>query len=458
MDDLALQGGKPVLAADDYAKWPKVEAEEKAAVLEVLERGVLSGLWAPATRAFEEEFAKAHGAKHALLTHCGTSALQLCVGALGIGAGDEVIVPAYSFIATAFAVLLQGAVPVFVDVDEEGHLDPALVPEAISHRTKAIMPVHVHGAPADLGALQSIASKAGLALIEDAAQAHLATWGGRPVGALGACGGFSLQSSKNLSAGEGGVLLTNRDDVALAANRLRTFGQDVEWSDRDHYDLARALDGHRALSSDRLGSMYRGNEMMAAFARAAFAKLPARTAAAQENARGLSARLRALPGVRPPKDFSDRTSAHHKYRVAFDPREIVGDLPAEPRARRALVLGARTALLHALRAEGVEVVLWQDGPMNEHPVFQRLEGFGRGVPWNDYGPQERWRIQQNYRSGRYAKTQALLDASIVLFSQTCPLVAQGAEVVARVGDAFEKVWAKRATLAGAAREAAQAKA
>ena len=194
MDKLALFGGAPVLRAEEHGRWPQVTAEDKAAVMKVLDRGLLSGMYAPATRAFEEDFARYCGAKHALLTHCGTSALELAVAAAGIGAGDEVIVPSYTFIATAFACLQQGAIPIFADVEERtGLIDPRLVEEAISPRTKAIMPVHVHGCPADLDRLGAIAKKHGLLLLEDAAQAHGATFGGKPVGALFTAGGFSLQ-------------------------------------------------------------------------------------------------------------------------------------------------------------------------------------------------------------------------------------------------------------------------
>src|SRR5262245_19848794 len=126
--------------------------------MEVLDRGILSGLYAPATVAFERDFGAYVGAKHALLTHCGTSALQLCVAAAGLGIGDEVIVPSYTFVATAIACLLEGAIPVFVDVDEHsGLMDPAGVAAAITARTRAIMPVHVHGCPADLDKLGAIA-------------------------------------------------------------------------------------------------------------------------------------------------------------------------------------------------------------------------------------------------------------------------------------------------------------
>jgi perosamine synthetase len=444
MEKLALFGGTAVLRPEDHGRWPQVIQADKDAVMEVLDSGLLSGMYAPATRAFEADFARFVGAKHALLTHCGTSALQLMVAAAGIGAGDEVIVPAYTFIATAFACLQEGAIPIFADVDDKtGLIDPASVEEAISPRTRAIMPVHVHGCPADLDRLAAIAEKHQLHLLEDAAQAHGATFGGKPVGALYTSGGFSLQSSKNLSAGEGGVFVTNDDAIAEQAIRLRTFGQDVLPGDVKHFDLARPLDGHRGLEALRIGSMYRGNEMMAAFARSQLARLPALTAAAQAKFELLAKSLAELPGVTTQAIPADRTSVHHKVRVWLDPKEAgVVALPDH----------FRDVVIQALRAEGVEVVLWQNEPVPRHTVFQKMEGFGKGSPWTAAGPEAVAFARKNYDPARYPATWRLLDTSLVLFSQSCPLIAQTEEVVMRTAEAFHKVWHHRRELPSAFRQ------
>ena len=281
---LAALGGSALFDKTRHTKWPVVTDADKRAVMDVLDRAILSGSDAPAARAFQDEFARLHGAKFALLTHSGTSALQVAVGALGIGEGDEVIVPAYSFVATALAVISQGAIPVFVDViPETGNMDPSKIEAAISSRTKAIMPVHVHGCPADLGPICDIAKKHNLFVIEDAAQAHLATYEGKPVGTFGSGAGFSLQSSKNLSAGEGGVYVTNDESLLERANQVRNFAQNLVRADSAHYNLDRPLDGHKALVSLGIGSMYRGNEMMAAFAHSQLKRLPELTARAQAN-------------------------------------------------------------------------------------------------------------------------------------------------------------------------------
>lgn len=431
MRAIALFGGTPVLSKDAHRVWPLVEEEERRAVARVLDRGILSGQFAPESMAFEQEFARFVGAKHCLLTHCGTSALVVALAAAGVRAGDEVIVPAYSFVATPLAVIQVGAIPVFADVDvETGCLEPAKAEAAVTPKTRAIMPVHMHGCAADMAALLDVARRHDLVVVEDAAQAHGATFGGKPVGAIGAAGGFSLQSSKNLSAGEGGLFVTNDDALAEEARAVRNFGQ-VEPA---HYDVSRPLDGNRALESKRLGSMYRGNEMMAAFGRAQLAKLPERTARCQRSARRLSEALADLPGVQAPWVPEGRTSVHHKFRVHVDPVKAGLALPAEK---------LRDAVIHGLRAEGLEVVLWQAAALSAQTVFQKRDPLG-GFPRAQQGGTD---LGANYDPARYPHTRALLDGSLVLFSQSCPLIAQDDDVVDRYAEAFRHVWQHRQALA-----------
>src|SRR5213080_350074 len=166
-------------------RWPAITDGDRAAVARVLDRGVLSGAGAPEMRGLEVEFAATVGARFCLATNSGTAALHIALAAAGIGAGDEVIVPALSFIATAQAVLHQGATPVFADIDPVTYnLDPADAPRRVTSRTRAIVPVHLHGLPADMDAIDTIAQGAGLTVIEDAAQAHGALYKGRAVGTL----------------------------------------------------------------------------------------------------------------------------------------------------------------------------------------------------------------------------------------------------------------------------------
>lgn len=432
-----------------HVRWPIITDAEKAAVMAVLDRGILSGSAAPEALAFEREFADYVGAKYALLTHCGTSALHIALAAAGVKAGDEVIVPAYSFIATALAVLHHGALPVFVDVDARtGCIDPALIPAALSPRTRAIMPVHIHGAPADLDPILTLASEHNLVVIEDAAQAHGAEYTGavtknKKVGAIAHAGGFSLQSSKNLPAGEGGIFVTNDAGIAERAQRLRNFGENLP-VDAGRTNPDRPLDSSRAYDSLVVGWMYRGNEMMAAFGRAQLKRLPELTERARANAERLTARLAALPGITPPSTYANCKTVHHKYRVSFD-LEAAGLDGVDART-------FRNALRDALKAQGLEVVGWQSQPLPGQSLFKSLEGYGNGYPWSIPGARD---LTNNYDAANYPVTQRLLDTSIVLFSQSCPLIAQPADIVEAYADEFEQVWTKRADLAQTAtREAA----
>jgi perosamine synthetase len=429
--ELALLGGKPALARDSHRLWPIVTDDERRAVARVLDRGILSGPFAPESMALEEEFARYVGAKHCVLTHCGTSALVVALAGAGVRPGDEVIVPAYSFVATPLSVAQLGAVPVFADIDEgTGCVDPAAVEAAITQRTRAIMPVHVHGCPADMTALLDLARRRGLVVVEDAAQAHGATFGGQPVGALGASGGFSLQSSKNLGAGEGGLMVTNDPAIAETASSVRNFGQDLARAESAEFDPTHPLDGIRALDTRRMGTMYRGNEMMAAFARAQLARLPERTERCQRNAERLARALGELPGVTPPRTPAGRASVHHKFRVRLDPERAGVDLsPAR----------LRDVMIRALRAEGLEVVLWQSAPLPAQTLFQRRDEQG-GFPRALEGGTD---LASNYDPARYPRTSALLAGSLLLFSQSFPLIGQSEELVDRYAEAFRRVWQSR---------------
>ena len=395
-------------------------------MLGVLDRGVLSGPFAPEVRGLEREWAAYVGAKHALATNSGTAALHVALIAAGLGPGDHVIVPAFTFVATALAVLHAGAVPVFADIEPRTlGLDPAAVERAITPATRAVMPVHMHGTPCEIDALVELCARRGLVLIEDAAQAHGATHAGRKVGTFGALGCFSVQSSKSLPAGEGGLVVTGDDALLARANRARMFGEDVRLEDEASYRIERALDGSRAYDSLGMGWMYRTNELTAAIARAQLRKLDGFNAAAQRNAAALSRRLAQLPGVTPPAVRDGDTSCFHKYRVRLDARARGIDAPA---AR------VRDAVRGALVAEGVEAVLWQTRPVPGQGLFRDRAGLGgKPCPWDLAAPVD-------YDLAQYPETSALLDSSLVLFSHTCPIAAQPLALVEAYAGAFERVW------------------
>ncbi len=429
---LAVAGGKPTVDAGRHVRWPVLTEDDRAAVLGVLARGVLSGPFAPEVRGLEREFAAWVGSRHALATNSGTAALHVAVAAAGLGPGDEVITPAFSFVATAMSVLHHAAIPVFVDIEPETFgIDPAKIEAAITERTRAIIPVHIHGMPCRIDEVAAIARKHRLVLIEDAAQAHGASWKGRRLGTFGALGCFSLQSSKNLACGEGGLAVTDDAELLQRANRTRMFGEDVRPEDEATYRLDRALDGDRAYDSQTVGWMYRTNEMSAALARSQLRRLDAMNEQARRNAAALSRALALLPGVTPPHVPEGAVPVWHKYRVRFDAAKAGIDAP--PRR-------VRDAVVRALRAEGVDAVLWQTQPVPGQSLFRQKVGYGVrggnvGCPW-DHGR------DVSYDLAQYPQTQALLDSSLCLFSHTYPIAPQSLELVEQYAEAFRRVWTR----------------
>jgi dTDP-4-amino-4,6-dideoxygalactose transaminase len=207
------------------AQFAPIRAEVMCALTEVADSG--GYVLGPKVAAFEAEFAAAHRVKHCIAVNTGTSALHLALIGAGVASGDEVITVPMTFVATSWAISYCGATPVFVDVDPATYtMDPVRVASRITRRTKALMPVHLYGQPADLGPLRAIADRHGIALIEDAAQAHLATYQEYPVGGFGLAAGFSFYPGKNLGAfGEGGAVVTNDDKLAVRMRALRDHAQ-----------------------------------------------------------------------------------------------------------------------------------------------------------------------------------------------------------------------------------------
>ena len=211
MSDLALFGGDPVRKTPFYS-WPRVVDGQQEKLIDTLVNDSW-GIGSESIRELEDKFALFHEAKSCIAVNTGTNALWVALKAAGVSSGDEVIIPAYTFIATATAVLMANATPVFVDIEPNTfNMDPNLIESAITDRTKVIIPVHIGGNPADMESIIDLAMKHKLIIIEDAAQAHGAEWDGKKVGALHKGGIFSFQSSKNMSAGEGGAIVSNDED------------------------------------------------------------------------------------------------------------------------------------------------------------------------------------------------------------------------------------------------------
>jgi len=427
-ESLAIRGGTPVVPSTLHVRWPVFTAEDKAAVSAALDSGIVSGPYAPQVKALEEEWARYCGVRHALTTNSGTAALHTAVAAGGIGTGDQVITTAFTFLATALAVLQQNAVPVFVDVDPRTYnIDPGKIEERITARTRAIIPVHIHGCPADMDPILRIARKHRLLVIEDAAQAHGSTYKGKKVGGLGDMGIFSLQASKNLPAGEGGIFVTNREELKERANRFRMFGEDVRESDKKAFDPARPLDGAREYNSLMMGWMYRSNELTAALARSQLRRLDASLEQTRRNAAYLSEHLGKIPGITPPYIPPDCTSGYYQYRLRLDAKALGITMP---------VTEFRLKVLAALKAEGVEVSLWQTVPVPGQTLFQERTGYGLGCPWQCPLGEE-----VKYDLAEYPETLRLLEDSMVVGSHSYPLFPQPLELMQKYVEAFQRVFA-----------------
>jgi perosamine synthetase len=412
--ELALTGGARAVRDGAHRRWPDVTDEDRAAVLAVLDSGVICGPNAPEITALEREWAEYVGVEHCLALNTGTAALHCCCAAVGLEPGDEVIVPAFTFIATAMAVAHQGAVPVFCDVDPRTYnLDPRRIEERITDRTRAIMPVHLHGLPADMDEINAVAKRRGLAVIEDAAQSHGALYRGHKTGKLGDCAGFSLNATKNLSGGEGGVFVTDDPDAYRAARRLSVFGEDVPPLEPDEL---------RSYWSHAVGWNYRNQELASAFARSQLRRLDGYNEIAQENGSVLSDGLRDVAGVVPPHVPGDRTHVYHKYRVRLDARELGFDGPATE---------LRDRVVSALRAEGVEAVLWQVQPLPAYPAFRR-----ELRPWSKSRDEEPLR---DWDPGEFPEATRILDETLILGSEVHPLFIQEPEVMELYVEAFGKV-------------------
>ncbi len=325
MAELALNGGKKS-KQKPIPVWPQYDDGERAALQGVLD----SRVWwrTPGTRtlAFEQAFAKFHGAKHGLAVTNGTAALEVTMAAAGIGPGDEVIVPDFTFVATASAVLYAGALPVTVDVTADTYcLDPKLAEAAVTARTKAIVAVHMGGHPADLDALGDLAKRKGIALIEDSSHAHATEWKGRRIGAHGTAGTFSFQASKLMTAGEGGIIVSNDDAFEKQARSVHDCGR---------------MPGEWFYSHYINGSNYRLSEWQGAVLGVQLTRLDAQTERRHRNARTLDKLLAQIPGITPQK-LDPRCTRNGQYAYIFhvDSKRFAG--------------ATTEKLIQAMNAEGI---------------------------------------------------------------------------------------------------------
>lgn len=308
MAELAALGGTPIRTRP-YPAWPQYDEGEREGLLRVLDSRNWWSSQGVEVRAFEEEWAAYTGAAHAIAMTNGTHTLEGALLACGIGAGDEVIVPDWSFFATIAAVLAVNAIPVIVDVDPRtGTMDPGLAAAAITERTRAILVVHVSGSVADMDALMALASAHDLRVIEDCAHAHGSTWRGVHVGVVGDAGSFSFQASKLMTAGEGGAVITRHQEVASTLASYVNCGRNPgTWYYR-HF---------------RLGENWRMTEWQGAVLRSQLARFPQQQANRAANANLLNEQLAQIPGVTPQGRLQGCDSqGNYCYVVMVDPDEF----------------------------------------------------------------------------------------------------------------------------------------
>ena len=310
MPNLAILGGPPA-KTKPFPAWPIFDDREREALNEVLESGVWWRTPGTKTLAFEQEFAAYHQAKHGIAVTNGTHALEVALAAMGIGSGDEVIVPNATFVATASAVLFAGALPVLVDVSADSYcIDPELAEAAITENTKAIIAVHMGGRPADLDQLTAVAEKHDILLLEDAAHAHGSEWRGRKVGAIGIGGTFSFQASKTMTAGEGGMVISNDGDFERLARATHDCGRlPGKWF-YDHFIY---------------GSNYRLSEWQGAVLLAQLTRLDEQTSRRHQMGRILDRLLSEIPGISPQSHDSRITrNGQYAYIFHYDKRAFAG--------------------------------------------------------------------------------------------------------------------------------------
>jgi len=321
----ALLGGKRVRTAP-FSSWPVIGESDERAWMQVLRSGRWCRLGGQYADRFEAAWARTLGAKHCLAVANGTSALITSLAALGVGPGDEVIVPPYTFVATVNAVLMHHALPIFVDSDPETfQIDARLIEAAITERTKCIMPVHLGGSAADMDAILPIASRHKIPVIEDACQAHLAEWRGKKVSTLGDLGCFSFQGSKNLNSGEGGAILTDDDRLVEQCRSFQNNGR------------GRADAG---FSYVRNGANLRMTEFQAALLLEQLKRLEDQSHRREQNATYLTGLLREVPGITPALMYPGFTrNAYPLYMFRYDSAQFAGL--------------TRARFLQALNAEGI---------------------------------------------------------------------------------------------------------
>ena len=375
MPTLAIAGGTPVRHTP-FTPWPQFDDAERAAVLDVLESRAWGGYPFPnrAARRFAERFAAFHGARHGLCAANGTVTLEIALKGCGLRPGDEVLVPAYTFEATAVPVLRLGGTPVFVDIRPDTYcLDVDAAAAAITPRTRGIMPVHLGMGMADMDAVMDLAGRHGLFVIEDCAHAHGAAWRGRGAGSIGTAGSFSMQTGKLMTAGEGGAILTSDDDVFEACQAYANCGR---LSSTD-------CSGQRGV-----GFNYRMTDFQAAILLAQLERLESQTALRLTRAARLRDGLATIPGITPIAcDARVTRQAIYQFIVRYDAEAFSG--------------ASRDRFVAALELEGIPCDGLFYEPLYRSPLF-------------------------HVRPGEFPAIEMRLDGRFPWSASTCPVAERAA--------------------------------
>jgi dTDP-4-amino-4,6-dideoxygalactose transaminase len=405
---LAINGG-PKVREKPFSAWPVHGEPEEQALLGVLRSGTWGRIDGDRVAAFEVAFAAYQDARYGIACSSGTAALRLALLAAGIEEGDEVIVPPYTFVATASAVAEANAVPVFADIEPDTfNIDPAAIERAITPRTKAIIPVHFAGQAADMARILDIAGRHGLTVIEDAAHGHGATWHGRKLGSIGEMGCFSFQSSKNLTAGEGGMILTCSGELERLLRAFHTCGRYPERPWYEHH---------------LIGGNYRMTEFQGALLLAQLARLEEQTRVRDENGRHLNVRLSRIPGIRPLTRGHDLTRhSYHLYIFRYD-SEAFGGTP-------------RDRFLAALQSEGIPCSGGYATGLYAQPLFT-------GRSFGPFGGARRAQDELRYDPAGFPACERACAEACWLFQ---PMLLGTREDMEDIVRAVEKIYENRSEL------------
>ncbi len=419
--ELAVFGGDPAVvesqgqAQKSLAPWPRISEDDASYLADVLRNThPIIGSDQSEIVQLEEEWRKWIDVPFCRAVGSGTAGLHMALWAAGVGPGTEVLVPAYSFSASAMAVLHAGAAPVFVDVQRNSfNINPERIEAQISPRTQAILVVHLNGLPAEMGPIMDIARRHGLAIVEDCAHAHDATLDGKKVGTFGDAASFSLNGAKNLPGGEAGLFTTSHPSYYERSNGLWMGVTLAAQRESEKYPLA------------SLGYNYRCSLMAATLARLQLKHLERHNAMRQANCQRLSDQLRDIPGVIAPAVPADRTHVYHMYRVRLDP--VDAGLDVSPRDFRAKVVAA-------LGAEGVICRSWMNWTLPELKIFSETDAFERKYPWR-----RTWQADRVYQAQDYPEARAVVDETTVV--NDAPTAASG-EVIDAFAEGFRKVFSR----------------